>query len=98
MNDLYSEQWRLMRARIRHFLAFARKRIPAGVRSLVGLVLVALGVVGFLPIVGFWMIPLGLALIWVDVLQVLAMLGRSKTLSDQDDPTKQSQIPPKGKD
>ena len=87
-----------LRARIRRYWEFARKRIPAGVRSLVGLVLVAFGVVGFLPIVGFWMIPLGLALIWVDVLQVLAMLGRSKTLSDQDDPTKQSQIPPKGKD
>lgn len=32
-------------------------------RSLVGLALIAGGVFGFLPILGFWMIPLGLVLI-----------------------------------
>jgi hypothetical protein len=33
----------------------------------VGLVLVVLGFLGFLPILGFWMIPLGLALISTDI-------------------------------
>jgi hypothetical protein len=36
-------------------------RIPAGIVLTVG------GVVGFLPIVGFWMVPLGLAVIAQDV-------------------------------
>ena len=41
--------------------AAARYRIP------VGIALTAGGVVGFLPIVGFWMVPLGLAVIAQDV-------------------------------
>jgi hypothetical protein len=36
-------------------------RIPAAILLVCG------GVVGFLPILGFWMIPLGLALIAIDV-------------------------------
>lgn len=41
--------------------------IPRGVRSLVGLLAMAAGVVGFLPILGFWMLPLGVALIALDI-------------------------------
>lgn len=41
--------------------AAARYRIPAGVALTAG------GIVGFLPIVGFWMLPLGLAVIAQDV-------------------------------
>jgi hypothetical protein len=36
-------------------------RIPAGVLFIVG------GVLGFLPILGFWMVPLGLLLLALDV-------------------------------
>lgn len=35
-------------------------------RSLFGLVLMAGGVVGFLPVLGFWMFPLGVALVISD--------------------------------
>ncbi|MBI3899757.1 MAG: hypothetical protein HY308_15885 [Gammaproteobacteria bacterium] len=35
-------------------------------RQIVGVLLVACGLVGFLPVLGFWMIPLGLALLAVD--------------------------------
>ena len=41
--------------------AAARYRIP------VGIALTAGGVVGFLPILGFWMVPLGLAVLAHDV-------------------------------
>jgi hypothetical protein len=41
--------------------------VPVGVRSLVGLLFLVGGVFGFLPILGFWMIPLGLAFIALDV-------------------------------
>ena len=39
----------------------ARYRIPAGVALTVG------GVLGFMPILGFWMVPLGLAVMAQDV-------------------------------
>jgi hypothetical protein len=44
------------------------KRLPLGVRSLAGLVLIAAGVAGIvMPILGFWMAPLGLMFIALDV-------------------------------
>ena len=36
-------------------------RIPAGVLLVLG------GLVGFLPLVGFWMVPLGLAILAIDI-------------------------------
>ena len=56
-----------VRARLRYYQGCARRRISPGFRSVAGLCLVALGIVGFLPVVGFWMIPLGFALIWLDL-------------------------------
>jgi hypothetical protein len=62
-----------------------RIRTPAATwtRVPVGIVLIAGGLVGFLPILGFWMVPLGLALIAIDVpllrgplARVLAMISR----------------------
>lgn len=44
-----------------------KRYLPPLVRGLAGLVLVLLGIVGFLPILGFWMIPLGLALLATDI-------------------------------
>ncbi|WP_254684686.1 hypothetical protein [Sulfitobacter sp. JL08] len=55
------------RARLRYFQSCARRRIPPGLRTILGVICVALGVVGFLPIVGFWMFPLGIALVWLDL-------------------------------
>lgn len=43
------------------------QRVPLGLRSLLGLVLMVAGVFGFLPILGFWMLPLGAAFIALDV-------------------------------
>jgi hypothetical protein len=37
------------------------------VRALIGVLLVIGGFFGFLPILGFWMIPLGLAFIALDI-------------------------------
>ncbi|MCG8412721.1 MAG: hypothetical protein MI746_00745 [Pseudomonadales bacterium] len=41
--------------------------IPPIARAILGVLLVVLGVLGFLPVLGFWMIPLGLALIATDI-------------------------------
>lgn len=49
-----------------HYYRRAR-RAPKPTRIVVGVALVFGGLLGFLPILGFWMIPLGLAVIFSDV-------------------------------
>ena len=48
-------------------LMWAKTKLPLGVRSVVGLLFMVGGVFGFLPILGFWMLPLGIALIALDL-------------------------------
>ena len=66
--DILSEdrKFSLLR-RLRRAFAWGRLKLPFGLRTVLGLVLLAGGVFGFLPILGFWMIPLGLVLIALDV-------------------------------
>lgn len=56
-----------MRARLRRMLARIDRAVPPGLRLVLGLALIAGGLVGFLPILGFWMIPLGLGVAWLDL-------------------------------
>lgn len=42
------------------------RRIPSGVRTLAGIPLIVGGLLSFLPILGLWMLPLGIALIALD--------------------------------
>ncbi|GGG65842.1 hypothetical protein GCM10011415_10790 [Salipiger pallidus] len=51
----------------RRFLVRVRRRVPPGLRLLLGALLMVGGVFGFLPILGFWMIPLGVAVAALDV-------------------------------
>ncbi len=48
-------------------MCWGKERLPPGVRSLVGLLLMVGGVFGFLPVLGFWMFPLGVAFIALDI-------------------------------
>jgi len=48
-------------------LRWGRDHLPPGIRSAVGVLFLVGGVLGFLPILGFWMFPLGLALIALDL-------------------------------
>lgn len=41
---------------------WAQRRLPPGIRTAIGLLLMVAGLLGFLPILGFWMLPLGLAI------------------------------------
>ncbi len=43
------------------------ENLPPGVRFVLGLFLMAGGLVGFLPIVGFWMFPLGIGFVAMDI-------------------------------
>src|SRR5688500_6524772 len=55
------------RAKLRPLYRFATK-LPPLVRSLAGLVLIAAGFLGIvMPILGFWMVPLGLLFIAADI-------------------------------
>ncbi len=49
------------------FLKRGERHLPPVLRGLMGLVLIMAGLLGFLPILGFWMIPLGVALLATDV-------------------------------
>ena len=48
-------------------LRWGRDRVPPGVRTVVGVLFLIGGVFGFLPILGFWMLPLGAAFIALDI-------------------------------
>jgi hypothetical protein len=52
-------------------LRFAGRELPLpqsrGLRIALGIALVLGGLVGFLPILGFWMVPLGLLVLSVDL-------------------------------
>jgi len=45
----------------------AKRYLPPVVRALLGLLLIFLGFLGFLPILGFWMIPLGIGVLATDI-------------------------------
>ena len=49
----------------RHFHRLRRTKNHL-LRKTIGVLLVVGGILGFLPVVGYWMIPLGLALLAVD--------------------------------
>ena len=61
---------RSLKARMRRFQVRARRTIPPGLRLVLGVLLICGGLLGFLPILGFWMLPLGVALAALDVVPV----------------------------
>jgi len=48
-------------------LRWGIERVPVGVRSVFGIFLMIAGVFGFLPIIGFWLFPIGVAFVALDV-------------------------------
>jgi hypothetical protein len=48
-------------------LRAAQRYLPPGVRTIVGLLMMAAGLLGFLPLLGFWMFPLGVLVAITDV-------------------------------
>jgi len=47
-----------------------RRHVPPGLRGVVGILLVIGGIFGALPVLGFWMLPLGLLVIAIDCREV----------------------------
>ena len=48
-------------------LRWGRDHVPPGIRTIIGLLFMVGGVFGFLPILGFWMFPLGVAFVALDI-------------------------------
>lgn len=67
-----------IRDQARRVRKWSRDHIPPGLRLVAGLVLMAAGVLGFLPILGFWMLPLGMAVAAADVLPIWRWWKRRK--------------------
>ena len=58
---------------------FARlKSLPPTLRQITAIILIILGFFGFLPVIGFWMIPLGLMLLAIDFRWAKRLLTRLK--------------------
>ncbi len=62
-----NELWTRARNKMRPLLARIRRNVPRGLRIFVGLLLIVGGIFGFLPVLGFWMIPLGIMVAAMDV-------------------------------
>ena len=56
-----------IKRQVKRVQSWSRKHIPPGLRLVAGLLLIIGGVFGFLPVLGFWMIPLGVAVAALDV-------------------------------
>lgn len=54
------------------------KSLPRGLRQIIAIILIVLGFFGFLPVIGFWMIPLGLMLLAIDFRWARRLLTRLK--------------------
>lgn len=55
----------MRKQRIRRYITKLHS-FPPLPRKLIGIALIFLGILGFLPIIGFWMIPLGLIVLSAD--------------------------------
>lgn len=78
MPEAENAQDRSVKARLRRMRRrvqlWSGRRLPPGLRLVVGILLIGGGMLGFLPLLGFWMIPLGVAVAALDVLPVLRWL------------------------
>ena len=58
---------RLLPGTLGRWVTYLREPSASWVRVPLGILLVAGGLLGFLPVLGFWMVPLGLLLLALDV-------------------------------
>ena len=73
------ETSRSLRRRLGPMLARIRARVPRGLRLVLGLLMIVGGVFGFLPVLGFWMVPLGVMVAALDLRLVLRWWRQKRT-------------------
>ncbi len=75
-----------LRGRGKQWSGWIRSHVPPGGRAPLGLVLIIGGMFGFLPVLGFWMIPLGVVVLAMDIVPLFRTLtnGRERRPSERD--------------
>lgn len=66
-NGFFAKSDEFLVRMLRHAHYVGRRRLRRGLRTVAGIGLMAGGVFGFLPVLGFWMFPLGLFLVILDI-------------------------------
>jgi hypothetical protein len=59
--------WKQTMTFVNRCALWSDRHLPRGVRAVLGVLAMACGVLGFLPILGFWMFPLGVVLVALDI-------------------------------
>ncbi len=72
----------------RRWTGWVRRNVPPGARTLLGLLLIVGGFFGILPVLGFWMIPLGIVVVAMDVRLLFALLNGGLSSKRTDDEKK----------
>jgi hypothetical protein len=76
------------KAALRRAVTWGQENVPPGARSLLGILLICGGILGFLPILGFWMIPVGATFIALDIpplrRRLIAWLDRDEDQAGKD--------------
>ena len=68
MTEQDGKSWKTKLAeKMQQTFDWSDQHIPWGLRSVAGLLLIVGGIFGFLPVLGFWMIPMGCVLIALDI-------------------------------
>ncbi len=67
ISDQKPEWQKLVLRALRQANYYGSRKLKTGVRSVAGILFIIGGLFGFLPILGFWMIPVGLFLIALDI-------------------------------
>lgn len=67
LKRMFSRSEREFYPRALKVLTWTGRNVPFGVRTILGLLLMAGGFLGFLPVLGFWMLPLGVMVAAMDI-------------------------------
>ena len=67
MRSSRESETRKLRTLWKHWLHRIHHNVPPGLRTVLGMLLIVGGIFGLLPILGFWMIPLGITVIAMDL-------------------------------
>jgi hypothetical protein len=71
---------------MRKVQVWTRRYLPPGLRLVVGLMLILGGVFGFLPVLGFWMLPLGFAVAALDIVPIYRRVtGKNPRTGEEED-------------
>jgi hypothetical protein len=78
-------------------LRLAERYLPPVVRGVMGVLFILGGILGFLPILGFWMIPVGMVLLATDIpplrRRLMHWLHVHRRIDKADRPPKSDHIP-----